>query len=542
MADNDARADWPAFLLQGGRLAERSAAFDWASTSLGPIADWPANLRHTVSLMLPSPVPMVLLWGEQGVMIYNDAYSEFAGGRDSRLLGSNVREGWEEVAEFNDNVMRVGLAGGTLSYKDQELTLHRDGRPEQVWMNLDYSPVPGDDGTPAGVIAVVVETTEAVRMRAALEASETKLRFLDALGSAVGGARDADEILAITTRMTGEHLGISNCAYADMEADQDGFTIRGNWHARGAPSILGEYRLADFGTLAVRELRAGRPLIVNDVEAELLPAEAKTFRDIGIAATVCMPLVTDGRLTALMAIHDSAPRRWSDYALSVIREVTERSWAHVQRVAAEGRMRAREARHRQILDSAIDYGIVATDPEGRITLWNRGAAEMLGWTEEEMLGQPMARFFTPEDRDAGRPAAKRREARETGRAHDARWHLRKSGERFWGLSEMTPLRDENGVAIGFVKLMRDRTQQYEAAEALRVSEERLRRAQAAGGVGLFAIDVAASTISGTEEFCRIFGLEPCAEMPAAAIENLVIAEDRDVVSTAARRRARPRFP
>ena len=74
-------------------------------------------------------------------MIYNDAYSIFAGGRHPHLFGSKVREGWPEVADFNDNVMKVGLSGGTLSYRNQELTLHRSGVPEQVWMNLDYSPV-----------------------------------------------------------------------------------------------------------------------------------------------------------------------------------------------------------------------------------------------------------------------------------------------------------------------------------------------------------------------------------------------------------------
>jgi hypothetical protein len=52
-----------------------------------------------------------------------------------------VREGWPEVADFNDHVVKVGLAGGTLAYTDQELTLHRTGKPEQVWMNLDYSPI-----------------------------------------------------------------------------------------------------------------------------------------------------------------------------------------------------------------------------------------------------------------------------------------------------------------------------------------------------------------------------------------------------------------
>ena len=109
-------------------------------------------------------------------MIYNDAYSIFAGGRHPLLFGSKVREGWPEVADFNDNVMKVGLSGGTLSYRDQELTLHREGAPEQVWMNLDYSPVLGENGRPAGVLAVVVETTQRVLAERALAKAEERLR------------------------------------------------------------------------------------------------------------------------------------------------------------------------------------------------------------------------------------------------------------------------------------------------------------------------------------------------------------------------------
>jgi hypothetical protein len=57
---------------------------------------------------------MVLLWGPEGVMIYNDAYTAFAAGRHPHLLGSKVLEGWPEVADFNAHVMKVGLSGGTL--------------------------------------------------------------------------------------------------------------------------------------------------------------------------------------------------------------------------------------------------------------------------------------------------------------------------------------------------------------------------------------------------------------------------------------------
>ncbi|MFT4056430.1 MAG: PAS domain S-box protein [Novosphingobium sp.] len=528
-------ANGDGFMGLEGDLARRIATHDWASTPIGPIESWPVSLRHTVAMMLPSRVPLVLLWGPMGVMLYNDAYAEFAGGRDSRLLGSNVLDGWEEVAEFNANVMKVGLAGGTLSYRDHMLTLHRHGRPEQIWLNLDYSPVPGDDGKPAGVMAVVFDITEAHHARAALEESETKLRFLDDIAQAITDCRGAEEILAITTRMTAQHLGASNCAYADMDGDEDGFTIRGNWHADGSPSIIGHYRLSDFGELAVTELRAGRPLIINDNAVEIAPEEARTFQDMGIAATICMPLVKEGRLIALMAIHDSTPHHWSLYELGIISEVTERSWAHVQRVSAEGLLREHEAYNRQILDGAIDYGIVATDLDGRITLWNAGAAAMLGWSEPEMLGRPIDVFFTPEDRATGRPAAKRREALDSGRALDARWHLRKTGERFWGLSEMTPLRDGEGQPTGFVKLMRDRTFEHDAQEALRLSAEQLSRAQVAGGVGLFAVDILANTITGTDEFCRIFGMPQGGLMNPEIFEQIIIPEDRYLSSNNARR-------
>jgi signal transduction histidine kinase/CheY-like chemotaxis protein len=330
--------DYP-FLAPGGEMARRIATHDWAATPIGAIDTWPGCLRHTISMMLPSPAPLVLLWGESGVMLYNDAYAAFAGGRDERLLGSEVREGWDEVADFNSNVMRVGLAGGTLSYRDHELTLHRSGSPEQVFMNLDYSPVRDEAGRPAGVLAVVVETTRAHWDRAALEENARKLGFLDALGRAMAPVRDADTMLGTIAAMVGEHLGISNCAYADMDSSGDGFTIRGNWHREEVPSIVGHYSLAAFGTQAVAELNAGRPLIVRDNLKELLPREAETFRAIGISATICVPLVKDGRLTALMAIHDSAPRDWTDYELEIILEVTERSWAHIERLRAEADLR-----------------------------------------------------------------------------------------------------------------------------------------------------------------------------------------------------------
>lgn len=167
----------------GSKLGQLIRNHDWSATSLGPVERWPQSLKTITDMLLLSPVPIVLLWGEDGIMIYNDAYSEFAGGRHPRILGSKVREGWAEVADFNDHVMRVGLSGHTLAFRDQELALERRGKLEPVWMNLDYSPVLDETGKPAGVIAIVVETTEKVLAQRHLLESERRFRALTTASS-----------------------------------------------------------------------------------------------------------------------------------------------------------------------------------------------------------------------------------------------------------------------------------------------------------------------------------------------------------------------
>jgi PAS domain S-box-containing protein len=208
---------------------------------------------------------------------------------------------------------------------------------------------------------------------AALRENERRLQFLDSLGKETAKSFDASAILATTTRMLGEYLNVAVCAYADMDADEDGFTIRGNWSAPGSASIVGHYSLAAFGKLAVENLRAGRALVLNDIAGQLPADDAAAFLNIGLASTICKPLVVGGKLTALMAIHDRAPRVWTRNELATLTEVTERSWAHIERVRLVEEVRDSAARYR---------GAVIT---GRIAAWETDlVARTRVWTDEGM--------------------------------------------------------------------------------------------------------------------------------------------------------------
>jgi len=166
------------FLRDAGELGELIDRFDWASTAIGPIENWPAAMTAVLAFVLRSPTPIVTLWGDRGVMIYNDAYRVFAGNRHPQLLGSNVLEGWHEVADFNANVLqKVYREGGTLSYRDQELTLVRDGTPRRLWTDLEYSPAVDETGTPLGVIALVIETTQRVLAERSAAAAQERARI-----------------------------------------------------------------------------------------------------------------------------------------------------------------------------------------------------------------------------------------------------------------------------------------------------------------------------------------------------------------------------
>src|SRR6201999_1545104 len=111
---------------------------------------------------------------------------------------------------------------------------------------------------------------------------------------------------------------------------------------------------------------------------------------------------------------------------------------------------AEEQKWRQIVDGALDTAIISLNPQGLVTAWNAGATRILGWSEAEMLGQPLDRLF---------PAGSQQPAREIADAvahgrggGEEGWRIRKDGSRLWGVGEMGPIRNGDEI-VGFVKIL-----------------------------------------------------------------------------------------
>jgi len=129
---------------------------------------------------------------------------------------------------------------------------------------------------------------------------------------------------------------------------------------------------------------------------------------------------------------------------------------------------------RVLTDSVKDYAIFVLDHTGRVMTWNRGAQNIKGYSPAEIIGEHFSRFYTPEDRKAGRPAQLLAGAAREGRVEDEGFRVRKDGTRFWADVIISALRTEQGDLRGFVKVTRDLTTRRRAEEQLRESEERLR--------------------------------------------------------------------
>jgi PAS domain S-box-containing protein len=107
--------------------------------------------------------------------------------------------------------------------------------------------------------------------------------------------------------------------------------------------------------------------------------------------------------------------------------------------------------------STVCFAIIITDLPGNVVAWNEGAVRIIGWTFQEMDGQSADIFFTEEDRQRGAPHEEKLVALERGSAPDERWHVRKDGSRFWGSGFMMPLLDSRAKAIGFIKVVQERS-------------------------------------------------------------------------------------
>jgi PAS domain S-box-containing protein len=483
------------FLDGGGELGRLIAAFDWAATPLGGIEGWSPGLRAVVAMALRAPTPIALFLGREGILLYNDPYRSIAGPRHPDVLGRPVAEGWPEVADFNAEVIRAVLGGRTLSYRDRELRLRRNGVDEQVWLDLDYSPIADEAGRPSGVIVHVSETTGAVKRDRAAAGQRERLRLM---------FEQAPSFMAMLRGP--EHVfDLANAAYLQLIGHRD---VIGKPIREALPDLAGQgyYELLD------RVFATGEPFVgsANTVLIERAPGAKPEERVLDFVYT---------------PVRDAGDEVVGVFVQGI--DITERLFA-------ERALRESEAQFRVFAES-MPIQVWAARPDGALDWFNPRVFEYTGAAPGALDDEGWTGALHPNDR----PEALRRWASSiaSGRPYEAEFRVRRADgawRRHVARAEL--IRDERGRPLRWIGTNTDIESQTRVEQELRDSELRLRLSQAAAGIASIEVDVPTGRVIGSDALWSLWGLPPAESVPASALEELVVAEDRDVRSNETTRR------
>lgn len=319
------------------------------------------------------------------------------------------------------------------------------------------------------------EAVQRALAESALRDSESRWAFLVALNDRLRAVADPESVQFEAARSLGEHLGASRVGYAEDLGDGEWVRVARNYvdAAAGVRSIEGTYRYETYGPELLRAFRAGRTVVRPDIAADpsLTPAEKQAHAELHLGSTVNLPLLKNGRLEAILFVHQDRARAWSDAEIAIMHDVAERTWDAVARVRVEEALREREEKFRSLFH-AIDEGLciceMILDPSGTPVDYRflevnprfeelTGLAGATGHTAKELVPGLESRWVHTYARvGLGRECLRfEDESRAMGRWFDV---------------FATPVEPHGRFAVIF----RDITQRRRAEDALKESEERFR--------------------------------------------------------------------
>ncbi len=309
-------------------------ATPWSDGPLGDPRGWPQSLRTAVDICLSSRFPILLWWGPELVMIYNDAYRPMLGqSKHPRALGAPGREVWGEIWDVIGPMLDQVMAGGGATWSDDQLlVLDRNGYPEECYFTFSYSPIADEAGGVGGVFCAVTETTERV-------VGERRLATLAEMAALMGAPSRADVVrtaAAIMGTNTADHPVV-----VVLDAPPEG--------QPGALAALVEHQLPDQtpGTCArvadlVRQVSGtGRPVTVR-ADGEALSGGVAAWHAYPVAASAGP---ARGRGAAVIVLGESVHRRW-DRSLQAYATLCA---THVAAALSDVRQLTEERRRREAL-------------------------------------------------------------------------------------------------------------------------------------------------------------------------------------------------
>jgi PAS domain S-box-containing protein len=306
----------------------------------------------------------------------NPASEQMVGLTADEVVGKTIREVLPTIEDdYIQTCARAGLGGESIRLERHFESLGR-------WIEVHLTPA-GEPGN-GRFAAIYTDITERRLAEDARRSSLQRQEFLLDLSDALRPLSDATKVVEATVERLGRHLRVGRCLYGDMDPAGERFCIARDWTDGTLESMAGALRIDDFGEL-LEVYAAGQTLIIEDTDGDDRTVDHRVaYTKIGpVRSAIGVPLVKDGRLTAIFAVHHGEPRLWAADEITLVEEVAERTWSAVERARVEQELQ----QSREQLKMALEIetvGVTFFELDGRITDANEAFLRIGGYTREDV--------------------------------------------------------------------------------------------------------------------------------------------------------------
>ena len=422
-------------------------SIDWAATSLGPIATWNSDLRQMCNLIMASPHPAAMYWGEDLIAVYNEAYILLAGQKHPELMGQRYQDAWSEIWDEVKDAFAVAKSTGEATMKDDDcLFIKRNNFLEETYFSWSIIPMVGADGSVMGLYNPAFEKTRR-------KIAERRMLTLREVGERTASARD---VKSFWSQVLGafefnEHDSPFLLLYsATEESDSDGSSVHSSSvlgsrncflegslgvpadHSAAPPQIDLRAGMEGFGPVFREVMKTDRPVVLEvggrDLPSDLLDGlDYRGFGDPVRAVVVCPIHPTTGESVLGFLVLGINPRRPydDDYGLFiqllsrqlatslasvVLFEEEIRRGQKAAKLAALDRIELSEAlaaRTQEAIDSERRFarmaefapvGMFIADSEGKITFANDTWYDISRVPKSGSTAEKWMESIKPEDR------------------------------------------------------------------------------------------------------------------------------------------------
>lgn len=372
--------------------------FDRAQTVFEENLALMADLQSLQAMFQQAPGFMAVTHGPEHIyQLVNDSLLQLLGRRD--FIGKPVKQVMPElegqgILELLDQVYATGkpFIGNRMPVKLQR---GLGGPHEQRWLSFVYQPILDAKGSVQGIFVEGTDVTEEHLAHQELqdkmhrlELAEQQRCFQLELADSLRSLASPEEILTTASELLGCRLKVARVLFAEVDTARGTFQITRDWCRPEVQSVASiNLSLDDFGPEMICQLRAGENVAIDDASVDRrTAAHAKAYADLGVRASLAIPLVKSGALKVILNLHHSTPHHWTDQEMQMAEDMAERTWATVEAARAHAELRQERDQSQYIFDSMTD-GFALLDREWTVLRMNAAGLRISQREAHKVIGR-----------------------------------------------------------------------------------------------------------------------------------------------------------